>query len=768
MYRRIALATAACALAIPASALASEPAATGAGGVGVQPASGLKVTSVKASKSGRTVTAKVRWDRGLVARKAERERFTVRLLAGPAGARRLLGTVSRRAPRGTSETVRFRLNARNARRVKSSSRVFATATQQFDSPDTDRLYELNHVAIASMKGKRPFASAAATSCPTEIKPDTDMTGCQLAGSNLAGADLSGVKFYKANLELSNLAGAKLVTTNLTQANLINANLAGAAMSPDEQAALTFPDDGDQIGKLIDSAQTSVDVVIYNAGGPNLVGEAGNPGALMRAVQRGINVRVVVNSGAKCKGTDQASQGACAWTSTFDPLYAIEASLKAAADQARSQGTTPGNYRVQVSSQNYQITHQKTILIDTSDKFGTPLTASEMPLNAKAMVSTGNLQSFGQYAWGQYWGCLQKDAASGTCSNYGVVNPDYLSDPSKSCSGSSGACPDEWSARDFAIKVTRKDLLERIASVYAADQTCQDWNSAPVYQELLPSDMPDTWANGTLVKGGDGYPQAGTPAFYGTGFNSNLETLSPTSSQLKPQGNSRQRQLDLIGSAKETLVVYNEEMADPDIVNALVDAAGRGVAVRVVMASDFDTSGNPTPKGESVKTPYPSGFFSFLVTNGVKVNFLNSKGLYIHAKAIIADGVNAFMGSENFGFESMNYNRELGLMLTNITENTDPTVKTTAPSVVSVEGIAKIMTAFESDWNRQGAVAWKPANFDWKSQKKPYPSYPNKPYAPITYGKSYPTEVNMGCLRDPGGDPYKLTLLPRVPPRPPIN
>ncbi|MFM8883227.1 MAG: pentapeptide repeat-containing protein, partial [Solirubrobacterales bacterium] len=367
MHRRIALATVACALALPASALAAEPAATGAGGVGLKPASGLKVTSLKASKSGRTVTAKVRWDRALIVRKAERERFTVRLLSGPAGQRRVLGTVSRRAPKGTSENVRFRLNARNARRVKSSSRVFATATQQFDSPDTGRLYELNHVSIASMKGKRPFTSAAASSCPTEIKPNTDMTGCQLPGANLAGADLSGVKFNQANLEVSNLASAWLETTDLTQADLTGASLIGAKMSPSEQSARTFPDDGDQIGKLIDSAQTSVDVIIYEIGGQNIVGQPGSPGALMRAVQRGVNVRVIVNSGNKgCTGFEDDKQAVCLGLPGADAYYAVEAALKSAADSARAQGKTPGNYRVQFSSQNYQITHQKSILIDTSD------------------------------------------------------------------------------------------------------------------------------------------------------------------------------------------------------------------------------------------------------------------------------------------------------------------------------------------------------------------------------------------------------------------
>ena len=744
MYRRITLATVACALALPASALASEPAATGAGGVGVQPGSGLRVSSVRASRSGRTVTVKVRWDRSLIARKAERERFSVRLVSGQPGQRRLVASTSRRSPRGISETVHLRLNSRNARRVRSSSRVFAAVTQQFDSPDTDRFYELNHVAIAAMAGKKPFASAAASSCPSVIKPNTDMTGCQLPGSNLPGADLSGVNFTRANLEVSNLAGAVLKTTNFTSTDLTGALLTGASWSSSEQTALTFPSDGPGILDLIASAKTSVDVVIYDFGGPNLVGQSSKPGALMKAVQRGVNVRVIVNSSNGCD--TPTDQGACAAsTSKYDAYYAAQQSL-AWASQHPTTSRPAGRYRIQFSSQNYQITHQKTILIDTADSKGNPLPADQMVTTSAVMVSTGNLRSevySGNtgYSWGD------------RIRNKQVVNPNYLTDPAASCLGGASGCSAEWAARDFAIKVTDPKLMERIAAVYAADQSCETWNQAPLYGKLRDSDLADTWANGTLLSDGTSYPQGGTAAFYGSGPNPELQPNPPG-----PQGNSRQRQIDLIESARESLVVYNEEMKDVDMVNALVDAAGRlpKGQVRVVMASDFDSAGNPTPTDNGPNdSPY---FFSYLVANGVKVNFLpkDTDGVvYIHAKAIVADGTNAFMGSENFGYESMNYNRELGLMLTN---STDKAVGQTAPSVLSVGGVAAIMTAFEKDWNNPKAVAWKA----YTPSPKPswWSTYPAPPYPRSSYHKAY-SGYNMACQVDPGGDLY----LPALPVRP---
>ncbi len=215
MYRRIALATAACALAIPASALASEPAATGAGSVGVQPASGLKVTSLKASKSGRTVTAKVRWDRALLSGRGGK-RFHLRLLAHSAnGHTRQLAALTRSAGKGAGETVTLRLSKSAARLFRASSRVTMSVTQQFDTrSDSDRLYERNQIAIRSVKGKSgapqgPSCSGASVDAGGKVTGE-----CGLQGAFLANADLRGVSLAGARLDGGSLAGADLRSTDL--------------------------------------------------------------------------------------------------------------------------------------------------------------------------------------------------------------------------------------------------------------------------------------------------------------------------------------------------------------------------------------------------------------------------------------------------------------------------------------------------------------------------------------------------------------------------
>ena len=119
-------------------------------------------------------------------------------------------------------------------------------------------------------------------------------------------------------------------------------------------------------------------------------------------------------------------------------------------------------------------------------------------------------------------------------------------------------------------------------------------------------------------------------------------------------NSQTSLLNIINSAKYSLLVENEEMSDSAVVTALSNACKKGVSVNIAMvnddndyASEFNTLTNA---GCNVST-YPD----------------TSTGFYIHAKAILADygksTAVAFVGSENFSSASLTENRELGLTTT---------------------------------------------------------------------------------------------------------
>jgi phosphatidylserine/phosphatidylglycerophosphate/cardiolipin synthase-like enzyme len=108
---------------------------------------------------------------------------------------------------------------------------------------------------------------------------------------------------------------------------------------------------------------------------------------------------------------------------------------------------------------------------------------------------------------------------------------------------------------------------------------------------------------------------------------------------------------LIGTARHSLLVENEEMDSPSIESALAGAARRGVSVKVVMTD----SSSWTLALEA------------LARVGVHVRVLSGSQVYIHAKVICADCAGnvgtVFIGSENFSTSSLSYNRELGVVTT---------------------------------------------------------------------------------------------------------
>jgi cardiolipin synthase A/B len=112
-------------------------------------------------------------------------------------------------------------------------------------------------------------------------------------------------------------------------------------------------------------------------------------------------------------------------------------------------------------------------------------------------------------------------------------------------------------------------------------------------------------------------------------------------------------LAIIGDARHTLAVENEEMDDSAVTSALAAAAHRGVNVTITMTEDSEWDGT----------------VSELARDGVHIRLYpdSSRALYIHAKAIVADaglpGQQGLVGSQNFSVASLGYNRELGIRTT---------------------------------------------------------------------------------------------------------
>jgi len=121
--------------------------------------------------------------------------------------------------------------------------------------------------------------------------------------------------------------------------------------------------------------------------------------------------------------------------------------------------------------------------------------------------------------------------------------------------------------------------------------------------------------------------------------------SPTDSQTQI--------LNLIEGAQHSLDIEQEEFSDTTLVNAIVADEQRGVTVRVVIEDPSD---------------YTSELDEVTAAGGTVTGYSSSTGFYIHAKTVIADygtsTAKAFVGSENFSSNSLNDNRELGLITSN--------------------------------------------------------------------------------------------------------
>ena len=80
--------------------------------------------------------------------------------------------------------------------------------------------------------------------------------------------------------------------------------------------------------------------------------------------------------------------------------------------------------------------------------------------------------------------------------------------------------------------------------------------------------------------------------------------------------------------------------------ALTDAERRGVAVRLMLTGENDEA------NLAVATQLARG--------GVEVRFLDH--VYVHAKLVVADGSQLFVGSQNWTATSLDANRELGIVV----------------------------------------------------------------------------------------------------------
>ena len=716
------------------------------------------------------------------------------------------------------EVVRLHVKKNQRGAFTNARNVVVSAAHHWDSPaDANTMSNLVAVSNANVSGsttRTQFSRKVIKDCDVAtLGPNSVAKGCDFHGADLSNTDLSHANLSGANLNSAILTNTDLSSANVTSASMVGTTITGTNFGATSQAAFTMPGAADptqgttpvcqQTGggpmcEAIYSAKSTVGAVYYQFAGPNVTRW------LQDALVRGVDVFVIENSANTTAGssttnplcqTVSATDPACAWSPSADPFYALEAQLKSV---VKDDGST-GKVRVQFSSPNFNITHQKSILIDVLDTTGKALDATAIQTQGGfAIVSTGNLQAFPN-AWGQR---TMKNAAGTQV----VANPEYLTNPSASCVPATDAgCAKEWTPRDFAMRVTDPAILARIAGVYASDLACAPANvtnvqsmstsglvpgliADPQGSDPVSAQWPETWSNGSTYATNTNDPRppgqaAGAypaPGLYPNGY---FAYGKPTYYVDSIAGNVRARQIALINAATKTLVVYNEELTDykypasgkpidvtaPSIVNALVGAGQRGVKVTIVMANAFWTP--PPPAGGTPGPPVPDTNSSSAATEfnvlTSATNFtqkgavvptimlLDADGtLYIHGKAIIADGVDGWFGSINASAPSMNMNRELGLGVTIRNDGSTPYI----PATYSPQMIAAVTSS--------GAID-AAAGTSWTSgQPKP------KPASKTVSSSSYLSSAQFPCINmtsnATSGLPLRDPLSPAVPPQAPAG
>jgi phosphatidylserine/phosphatidylglycerophosphate/cardiolipin synthase-like enzyme len=180
-------------------------------------------------------------------------------------------------------------------------------------------------------------------------------------------------------------------------------------------------------------------------------------------------------------------------------------------------------------------------------------------------------------------------------------------------------------------------------------TVDGTTSAIMTLNLTPEDYSTTRDFAVITN--DAADVAAIEATFDADF-TNATITAPTGDNLVwSPTNSRTALLALINDATKTLLISQEEFDDTGIQSAVQAALKRGVAVTLVQ--------------ENMNGAY-SSVLNTLKADGAKIAIFSSKtGYYIHAKTVLADYGTAqaklFVGSENFSSDSLNDNRELGLI-----------------------------------------------------------------------------------------------------------
>lgn len=126
-----------------------------------------------------------------------------------------------------------------------------------------------------------------------------------------------------------------------------------------------------------------------------------------------------------------------------------------------------------------------------------------------------------------------------------------------------------------------------------------------------------------------------------------QATATTGKLLTAPDNGEGRLIALIDQATTSVDLEGETFSAESILEALGRASKRGVTVRVVLSDE---------------SPSNSQALAVMSLKQVSIPVRSVKSPFIHSKAIVTDGTRAYVGSMNFTANSLENNRELGVLV----------------------------------------------------------------------------------------------------------
>ena len=189
-------------------------------------------------------------------------------------------------------------------------------------------------------------------------------------------------------------------------------------------------------------------------------------------------------------------------------------------------------------------------------------------------------------------------------------------------------------RDYGVITDDQGVVQEVSRVFDSDFTLPSPNPGCAYAYTPAKTVPPPSASDTPALG--------------------------QASLLFTPANSKAKLLEIIGSARQSLVLTTEELEDDDSICAVAAVARAAARPSVQILLSGDTGSNAA----GVKTLLGLGLpnLSIRVMPGVPPPASAPSyqtPLYMHGKQVIADGLRAYVGSENLTNTSLLQNRELG-------------------------------------------------------------------------------------------------------------